>query len=172
MTLADGSQLRADVVLANADLPYVYQRLLPRDGDGEVAAAKEILVFGDQFPLGSRQDRTRASSPHTLFLAHDYRENFETIGRDLSLPANPSLYLHAPTRLDPSMAPPGQDTLAAIVPVGHLSDDGKQDWQELRDRARDHVFRRLTTIGIDDLDAHIKFEEAYTPRVLGRAIST
>ena len=44
---------------------------------------------------------------------------------DLSLPANPSLYIHAPARLDPSMAPPGQDTLIAIVPVGHLSENGE-----------------------------------------------
>ena len=82
--------------------------------------------------------------------------------RDLSLPANPSVYVHAPARLDPSMAPPGQDTLTAIIPVGHLSDDGTQDWRGLQERARDHVFRRL---GPRDrrLDAHIKFEEAFTP---------
>ena len=101
--------------------------------------------------------------PHTLFLADDYRENFESIDRDLSLPANPSLYIHAPARLDPSMAPPGQDTLTAIVPVGHMSENGEQNWGELRDQARQHVFRRLRTLGITDLEAHIKFEETYTP---------
>jgi phytoene dehydrogenase-like protein len=61
------------------------------------------------------------------------------------------------------MAPPGQDTLTAIVPVGHLKDDGGQDWGELRDQARRHVFRRLRTLGIDDLEAHLKFEATYTP---------
>ena len=117
VTPADGSRLEADVVLANADLPYVYQRLLPPGPDGEVAACESILVFGDQLPLGSGPD-VRALGPHTLFLADDYRENFRAIVRDLSLPANPSLYVHAPARLDPSMAPPGQDTLTAIVPSG------------------------------------------------------
>jgi phytoene dehydrogenase-like protein len=61
------------------------------------------------------------------------------------------------------MAPPGQDTLTAIIPVGHLSENGEQDWGELRDRARKQVFRRLRTIGIIDLETHIKFEETYTP---------
>jgi phytoene dehydrogenase-like protein len=61
------------------------------------------------------------------------------------------------------MAPPGGDTLNAIVPVGHLSENGEQDWADLRDQARQHVFRRLRTIGITDLEAHLKFEEAYTP---------
>jgi phytoene dehydrogenase-like protein len=50
-----------------------------------------------------------------------------------------------------------------IVPVGHLRDDGSQDWDDLRDRARKHVFRRLGTLGFGDLRDHIKFEESYTP---------
>jgi phytoene dehydrogenase-like protein len=70
---------------------------------------------------------------HTLFLAGDYRENFEGIIRDLGLPANPSLYVHAPVWLDPSMAP------------------------------RRHVFRRLRILGISDLEALLKFEVTYTP---------
>jgi phytoene dehydrogenase-like protein len=44
-----------------------------------------------------------------------------------------------------------------------MSDNGGQDWGELRDDARQHVFRRLRTLGITDLEAHIKFEETYTP---------
>jgi phytoene dehydrogenase-like protein len=61
------------------------------------------------------------------------------------------------------MAPIGQDTLTAIVPVGHLSGDGGQDWPDLRERARQQVFRRMRSIGITDIEGHIKFEEAYTP---------
>jgi phytoene dehydrogenase-like protein len=79
------------------------------------------------------------------------------------LPANPSLYVHAPARLDPSMSPSGQDTLTAIVPVGHMSENGDQKWGEIRDKARGHVLRRLRTLGIDDFESHIKFEETYTP---------
>ena len=138
-------------------------RLLPPDGTGRGRCCERNSPVRRSASSGESTGRTRALGPHTLFLAQDYRENFESDRAGTQPSANPSLYLHAPTRIDPSMAPPGQDTLAAIVPVGHLSDDGKQDWQELRDRARDHVFRRLATIGINDLDAHIKFEEAYTP---------
>jgi phytoene dehydrogenase-like protein len=101
--------------------------------------------------------------PHTLFLVDDFRQNFESIIRDLDLPANPSLYIHAPARLDPGMAPPGQDTLIAIVPVGHLSENGSQDWSAMRDLARQHVFRRLRSLGIDDLEEHIKFEVNFSP---------
>jgi phytoene desaturase len=160
--LAEGARLEPDVVLANADLPYVYQNLLPQDGMVKALLRKRFSCSVISFFWGT--DKTyEALGPHTLFLADDSPENFESIDRDLGLPANPSLYVHAPARLDPSMSPPGQDTLTAIVPVGHMSENGEQNWGALRDEARQHVFRRLRTLGMTDIEAHIKFEETYTP---------
>ena len=160
--LADGARLNADVVLANADLPYVYDKLLPPDGMARILSRKRFSCSAMSFFWGL--DRRYANLPaHTLFLADDYRANFESIVRDHGLPANPGVYVHAPARLEAAAAPPDQDTLTAIVPVGHLRDDGAQDWSELRDRARQHVFRRLRTLGLDDVRDHIKFEESYTP---------
>jgi len=160
--LTDGTRLDAEVVLANADLPYVYQNLLPQDRMVKALSRKRFSCSVISFFWGV--DKTyECLGPHTLFLADDYRENFESIIRDLSLPANPSLYVHAPARLDPSVAPRGQDTLTAIVPVGHLSENEDQNWGELREEARAQVFRRLRNLGITDFASHIKFEETYTP---------
>jgi phytoene desaturase len=160
--LADGQQLEAEAVLANADLPYVYNDLLPDKNIAKTLTRKRFSCSVISFFWGL--DKTYETlGPHTLFLAQDYRENFERIIRDLSLPVNPSLYIHAPARLDPAMSPRGQDTLIAIVPVGHMSENGEQDWGELRDEARRQVFRRLTTLGITDLESHIKFETTFTP---------
>jgi phytoene desaturase len=161
-TLADGSRLEADVVLANADLPYVYEQLLPRDGVVKALSRKQFSCSVISFFWGLDK-RYEALGGHSLFLADDYRENFEQIVRDLSLPSNPSVYVHAPARLDPSMAPTDQDTVTAIVPVGHLNVDGGQNWTDLRDRARQQIFRRLATLGIADMQSHIKFEAVYTP---------
>lgn len=160
--LEDGSHLAADAVLANADLPYVYQDLLPADGEAERLARKRFSCSVISFFWGV--DRPyEALGPHTLFLADDYRANFEAINRSLTIPSNPCLYLHAPARLDPSMAPAGQDTLIGIVPVGHMSTGEDQDWKALIDRARQAIFDRLKIVGITDLEAHIKFETCFTP---------
>jgi len=160
--MVDGQHLEADAVLANADLSYVYQNLLPQDGQGEKFDKKRHSCSVISFFWGMDKPY-ETLPPHTLFLADDYRENFESIIRNLDLPANPSLYVHAPARLDQSMAPAGQDTLIAIVPVGHMSAIGNQDWGAIRDQAREHVFRRLRTLGIHDLEEHIKFEINFTP---------
>lgn len=160
--MVDGQLLEADAVLANADLPFVYQNLLPKDENAEKLNRKRYSCSVISFFWGVDKPYEMLP-PHTLFLASDYRENFERIIRDLGLPANPSLYIHAPARLDPSMAPRGGDTLIAIVPVGHTSNNGDQNWAEMRDEARRHVFRRLSLLGITDLESHIKFETTFTP---------
>jgi phytoene desaturase len=160
--LADGRRFAADAILANADLPYVYKNLLPQDRQARQLERKRFSCSVISFFWGV--DKTyQQLPPHTLFLAEDYRENFQSIIQDLDLPTNPSLYIHAPSRLDASMAPKGQDTLIGIVPVGHMSDGGDQKWATVRDQARQHIFRRLRTLGITDLEEHIKFEVNYTP---------
>jgi phytoene desaturase len=160
--LEDGRRLEADAILANADLPYVYQDLLPLDEQVEQLARKRYSCSVISFFWGI--DRPYAAlGPHTLFLADDYRANFDAIIRDLTIPANPSLYIHAPARLDPTMAPAGEDTLIAVVPVGHMNGHADYAWKALIAQARQAVLRRLTLLGITDLEAHIKFEKCFTP---------
>lgn len=160
--LDDGARLPADAVVANADLPYVYEHLLPRDPATKKLLRMRYSCSTISFFWGL--DRTYESlPPHVLFLPDDYRQAFDSIVRDHDLPANPSVYLHAPGRVDPGVAPAGRESLTAIVPVGHLRSDPVQDWTALRDRAREHVFERLGRLGLGDVREHITFEESYTP---------
>lgn len=160
--LENGRHIKADVVLANADLPYVYKNLLPANGEAKLLERKRFSCSVISFFWGVDKVYPQLN-PHTLFLADDYRENFDSIIRDLSLPTNPCLYVHAPARLDASMAPAAEDTLIAIVPVGHIGENSDQDWNQIRDTARQQVFRRLRLLGITDLEGHLKFEVNYTP---------
>jgi phytoene desaturase len=160
--LEDGRFLAADAVVANADLPYVYRDLLPADRTTRQLAEKRYSCSTISFFWGL--DKTYPSlPPHTLFLSDDYRGNFDSIIDQLTIPRDPSLYIHMPTRLDPTLAPPGQDSMIAIVPVGHLSGNGDQDWPELRRQARQAILERLDRLGVTDLPEHTKFEVNYTP---------
>jgi phytoene desaturase len=162
VTLVDGRCLEADVVVANADLPYVYQSLLPPDNVTEHIIHKQFScsVISFFWALDKVYDQL---GPHTLFIADDYRENFESIAHHKTFSGNPSLYIHAPTRLDSAMAPAGADSLIAVVPVGHMLDANDQDWQVARATARQAVVNRLAGLGITDTDAHLKFEINLTP---------
>jgi len=167
LTLEGGRHLSADIVLANADLPYVYDQLLPGDPAARDLRRKRFSCSVISFFWGLDKVYSELA-PHTLFLADDYRENFDSIVHDLDIPANPSLYIHAPARLDTSAAPAGEDTLIAIVPVGHMKEGVEQEWDDMRDCARSHVLRRLCALGITGLEAHIKFEMCFSPNTWQR----
>jgi phytoene desaturase len=163
VVLESGEELSADVVVANADLPYVYQCLLPPSAEARRLDRLAYTCSALTFYWGV--DRVCAPlGAHNVFLAGDYRASFDRIFRDHTLPDAPSFYVHAPARIDPAAAPAGHDTLMVLVPVSHLDDRRPQDWPALRDRARAAVLARLAALGLPDLADHLKFEVCYTPR--------
>ncbi len=171
VVLDDGETLAADVVVANADLPYVYRHLLPDRAAADRVYRRTFSGSTISFYWGTDREYPQLA-PHTLFLADAYRDNFDRIERNEDLPGAPSVYLHAPTRLDPTTAPPGRDTLIAVVPSGHLRYDGddaelvereRAAWGVERDRARAAVLARLAAVGITDLDDHITVEASAIP---------
>ena len=172
VTLASGQEVGAGVVVANADLPYVYRCLLPDDGAASRLMRKKYTCSTVTFYWGVDRQYPQLG-PHNLFLAGDYRQSFGHILQDFTLPEEPSFYLHAPARIDPSMAPQGQDTLVVVVPVGHIDDTSipnldaqdrePQNWDAIQQRARQFVLQRLARIGVVDLEEHIKFEASYAP---------
>ena len=161
--LEDGGRLAADIVVANADLPYVYDRLLPDRRAAQNLERKNYTCSAIMFYWGVDRVYPQLGF-HNIFLSGSYRESFDRIFKDHSIPEKPSFYVHAPARLDPAAAPEGQDTLFVLVPCGHLDPSNEQDWQALQSAARAHVLGRLGELGMPDLESHLKFEIAYAPQ--------
>jgi len=162
VVLNDGRQLQADVVIANADLPYVYRELLPDDGKAERFRKKRHGCSALVFYWGLDQQYPQLG-PHNLFMSDDIRGGFDLIFDDLSLSDEPSFYVHAPVRIDPSLAPTGQDTVTVAIPVPHLDEENPQDWELFKAQSRRYILKRFQEIGISDLNEHIKFEVCYSP---------
>lgn len=158
----DGSSACSDILVANADLPYVYSNLLP---DKRPAArinklnhACSALVFHwgiDKLYPGIAQ--------HNVFLSDQYRQCLDTIFKDKSLSSEFCFYIHSPVRTDPTAAPEGQDSISVVIPVGHIDPDKDQDWSRIRTMAREWVISRLQKLGWEDFEDHIKFEICYLP---------
>lgn len=162
---ADGKTYTADIFVGNADLPYIYKELLPDVKEAKKLDEKLYTCSTIMFYWGVDKQYKQIAH-HNVFLGGDYKASFDQIFEDHTLPEIPSFYVHAPARTDPAAAPEGQETLYVLVPVGHLSERSKQDWDALVNRARATVFARLEKeMGITDLKEHIKFEIVYQPKV-------
>jgi phytoene desaturase len=161
LTLENGELVTGDYVIANADLPYVYGQLLPQDGTMQRLQRKRYSCSTISFFWGLN-NIVPELEPHMLFLADDYEGGFQALNGG-PLPDRPSLYVHTPTRLDPSLAPQGRDSVIGIVPVGNLNSHPDQDWQAVREKARQAIFQRLESLGIDSFSERIQFETCFTP---------
>jgi phytoene desaturase len=116
------------------------------------------------FYWGVKGERSQSLLHHNVFLAdHRYRQSFESIFKDLTLPDDPSFYVCAPTRTDPDFAPEDGDSLMALVPIGHIDEKNPQAWGDLERRARRTVIERLTALGVEDLENRIVFEAKWGP---------
>ena len=163
--LEDGREFYADIFVGNADLPYIYKELLPNKAEAKKLEDKLYTCSTIMFYWGVDKEYSQIAH-HNVFLGGDYKASFDQIFNDHTLPEVPSFYVHAPKRTDPTAGPEGQDTLYVLVPVGHLDARTEQDWEAMVKRARQTVLTRLANeLGATDLEAHIKFEISYQPKV-------
>lgn len=162
--LEDGTFHKADVVIANADLPYVYNQLLPHGRElkriNRLGVTCSALVFHwgmDKVLPGLEQ--------HNVFVSGDYKKNIHTVFDENGYAEEPSFYVHSPGRADSSVAPGNGDSISVIVPVGHMTEDNKLDWEAVKNETRKAVMNRLAVEGFADFEQHIKFEKVYNPPI-------
>jgi phytoene desaturase len=164
VVLESGDKIPADLVLSNADLPYVIHQLLPPDGYHRRLERMKYTSSAFMFYWGVKGDRSPLLLHHNVFLAdHRYRVSFDRIFHDLTLPDEPSFYVCAATRTEPAFAPLGGDSLMALVPVGHINEEHPQDWDLLTEKARTSVIDALEAIGVNNLHQRIVYEAKWGP---------
>jgi phytoene desaturase len=161
--LASGEELPASVVVSNADVANFYKKAVPsvtrkkwtdRKLDGMRYSMGLFLIY-----FGT--DRTYPDlAHHTIVLTERYKELLEDIFRKKILADDFSLYLHAPTRTDPSLAPPGCECFYVLSPVPNLA--GKVDWNAVKERYADAILESLEKL-CPDLRRHIVSKLVWTP---------
>ncbi len=158
----DGSEIKPDIIVANADLPYVYRKLLPDRRKSKKIDNMKYSCSSICYHWGLDKAYPQLGH-HSVFLSDSFREGLDRIFRDKSVSESPSFYIHAPVRTDPTAAPENQDTLSIIVGAGHIDKTKNQDWNEISKRTRAALISRLKQLGLEDIEEHIKFEICYTP---------
>lgn len=162
VTLKDGTFHPADLVVANADLPYVYRELLPQGRKSRRLERAKYSCAALVFHWGV--DRVFPQlKQHTVFVSDKHRESCKAIFRDNGFAEEPSIYVHSPVRSDEGAAPPQQDSLTAIVHTGNLDQKREYDWKAIVDQARAAILKRFEEEGMENFEKHIKFEICYTP---------
>lgn len=159
--LGDGSKRLADVVVCNADYPWAKKHLL-ETSEKDVAALERRRYTSSGYMLyWGLSKRYEQLGHHNVFFGEDFEGSFVDIFKTGRVPEDPSFYVNAPTRLDPSMAPPGKDSIYVLVPVPNTQ--AELDWKVEGPKVRAKVLKRLGELGMPTLEADIEVERVITP---------
>ncbi|KAL8772937.1 MAG: hypothetical protein Q9209_001957 [Squamulea sp. 1 TL-2023] len=176
VTLENGEAISADVVIVNADLVYAYNNLLPQTSYSRSLEKRSTSCSSISF-YWAMDRKIPELTTHNIFLAEHYRESFDDIFKQQLIPKEPSFYLNVPSRIDPTAAPEGKDSIVVLVPVGHLLDENqgigrkgldvhsKQDWDAMVTKARQTVFSTVEArTGARNLQGALLKEIVNTPQ--------
>ncbi len=163
--LENGTQFFADAVIANSDvastslnlLPEAYRpRLFTKPVERYRYSMSCFLLY-----LGVNRQYKHLRH-HTIIMPENYRKLIANIFDGQGLPQDLALYLHAPTRTDPSMAPAGCESLYVLAPVPNLAHG--IDWNREAIPLRNNIITFLEqTLGLAGLAEHIVTEHMFTP---------
>jgi phytoene desaturase len=163
--LASGEVFAFDQVASNADVVHTYAKLLSDHARGQAEGARlaqrrhSMSLFVIYFGL-KRQHPDLAH--HMILFGPRYKALIGEIFKGPDLPEDFSLYLHAPTRTDPSLAPPGCDAFYVLAPVPHLG-SADLDWSVVGPAYRDRIFDYLQARYIPGLKDDLVVSRIFTP---------
>jgi phytoene desaturase len=155
-----------DVVVSNADVHHTYAHLLGQDARGR-RMGKRLERMEWSMSLFLIYFGTRRRYPdlahHTVAFGPRYEDLLRDIFHGEGLPDDFSLYLHAPTITDPSLAPAGGESFYVLAPVPHLG-NAAIDWPAVAPRYADRILAHLEERLLPGLRSHIVTRRLFTPR--------
>ena len=163
--VVDGSKIKADAVVINADFANAMPKLVPeaarpRWRDRKIEKAR-LSCSTFMLYLGIEGKLPAGVAHHTILLAKDYARNIREISEGI-LPNEPSIYVQHAGFTEGGMAPPGDTSLYVLAPVPNLR--AGIDWAKEQALFRDLVLDRLELIGLPDLRNRIRYERIVDPR--------
>jgi len=167
LTFAEGGPFPADIVVSNMEVIPCYEKLLNepprimRKYEKFAPTCSGIVAH-----IGTRVPYPQLAH-HNFFYSTEQHKHFRTVFHEKKLPHDPTVYVVAPTRTDPSKAPEGCDNIKILPHIPPLQEGGeipRQDYLDLYDR----ILAKMERAGLKDLRKNIIVEDILLPEDIQR----
>lgn len=155
-----GEVLEASVVVSNADVWYVYNKLLKGEKAPQRVLEQERSSSALIFYWGIKR-RFEELDLHNIFFSEDYREEFNCIWQKNRIYGDPTVYVNISSKCRAADAPEGCENWFVMINVP--SDKG-QDWDRLIAGARENILAKLSRNLGADIASLICTESILDPR--------
>ncbi len=152
----------ADIVVANADYPYVETNLLDEkyvSYDEKYWNKKKIAPSAFLMYLGLNK-KLESLTHHNLYFDSSWDRHFDDIFHNPKWPENPSYYVSCTSKTDKSVAPKDSENVFILVPVAPDLDDT----DELRKKYSEKILKHLENLTGESIIDSIIFKKIFTHR--------
>ncbi|MCM3747739.1 phytoene desaturase family protein [Paenibacillus pasadenensis] len=165
--LDNGERLEKDAVVINADFAHAAANLFE---PGVLKAYSPAKLIRKKLSLSTFMLYLGINSElplphHKIVFAADYRSNVDDMTKRMVLSEEPSLYIHHPSRLDPTLASPGKSAVYMLMPVPN--NRSGIDWNAEAPSIRKLMLEKLAGecgfASAAGLEALVEEELMYTP---------
>ena len=169
ITLNNGKTLEADIVVSNMEAVPFYEKITKEPSYRIRRYNKKFAPACSGFALHLGTDKVYPQlAHHNFFYSKDSKKNFRNIFHKHRLNEDPTIYLVAPMRTDPSQGPKGGDIIKILPHIPTIDKKrpfSKEDYQTFRE----NILIKLERMGLTDLRKHIVSEELWTPETIEAA---
>jgi prolycopene isomerase len=172
----EGKVFQAPLILSNIN-PNLLVRMLPFERQPPLLERARPLEYSLScfiLYMATNLDLKKMDLPYFNYLRFLYDlEEEDRILRRGEVPKVPTLIVSIPTLLDPSLAPPGQHLIKALVTVpysyqGSWGQGDPEKYRKIKEEFSQHILQMLELKLIPHLREHLLFYEAATPLTLER----
>ena len=162
ISLENGQEIKADVVISNTDLHHTETRLLAKENQSYPESYWKKLQAGPSALLMYLGVKNKIPNleHHNLFFIDDWKENFESIFDSQDIPFPASLYICKPSSTDKSVAPKGNENMFVLVPLPAGVNLEGGELEQLADR---YLSLIETKLSIPDLKGRLVVKELFSP---------
>jgi phytoene desaturase len=152
----------ADVVVCNADIHTVYEKLLPsakklKEVDKQERSSSALIFYwgiDKEFP---------ELDVHNIMFTEDYKTEFDHIFDAKTIYEDPTIYINITSKHIKEDAPKGKENWFVMINVPSVYG---QDWDSMIADARKNIIRKLSRILDEEIEKLILFEEQLTPQLI------
>jgi phytoene desaturase len=152
----------ADVIVCNADIHTVYEKLIP--------SAKKLAKVDQQersssaliFYWGIGKEFAELDV-HNILFTEDYKTEFDHLFGSKTIYEDPTVYINITSKHIKKDAPVGKENWFVMINVPSVYG---QDWATMIAKARKNILTKVSRILGENVENLIEFEEILTPQLI------
>ncbi|MDA3029932.1 MAG: phytoene desaturase family protein [Actinomycetota bacterium] len=165
---SDGIDIKSDLVVANSDAEYIYNKLLPKNVSGARTerrklklATKSLSGFSLLLGLDNSKGEAVSIDHHNVYFPNNYDDEFDDIFTKRIPVTDPTIYICAPKD---SQMTKGENKEAWFVLVNapRHQVDGGWDWQQGGAEYGQKIIKKLDDLGLN-VTPRLDFMKYRTP---------